>query len=252
MIDHFAPERMVLVGVNVANDELSKWAMRSFVDYNAIPLKEREEHAAVYTGGSAMAECDSPFCHLAIGLEGAAFGSSEMLSVTLLQTLLGGGSAAVPAVGSGGGRLAKQILSQSPYVESIAAFNTTYSDSGLFGVYAVCEPGHAGDVGAVVAQCLSGTTSISEEELTKAKAQLKGNLSRQVDSTHALMSDIGTQVLLSGKYGSASDMSALIDGISASDVTSAAQKLLASKPTVVAVGDTHAVPHISAIAASLA
>merc|ERR1719439_260950 len=43
MLDHFAPERMVLVGVNVAHDELSKWAMRSFADYNAIPMKARTE-----------------------------------------------------------------------------------------------------------------------------------------------------------------------------------------------------------------
>merc|ERR1712137_572813 len=41
MLDHFAPERMVLVGVNVAHSDLSKWAMRSFVDYNAIPMKSR-------------------------------------------------------------------------------------------------------------------------------------------------------------------------------------------------------------------
>jgi processing peptidase subunit alpha len=51
MLDHFAPERMTLVGVNVAHSELSKWAMRSFADYNAIPLKKREDAKAQYTGG---------------------------------------------------------------------------------------------------------------------------------------------------------------------------------------------------------
>merc|ERR1719281_2048808 len=66
MLDHFAPERMVLVGVNVAHDELSKWAMRSFVDYNAIPLKQRPETKASYTGGDLRLEGASPFCHLAI------------------------------------------------------------------------------------------------------------------------------------------------------------------------------------------
>merc|ERR1719326_850002 len=50
MLDHFAPERMVLVGVNVAPEELSKWAMRSFADYNAIPNTKREAPAAAYTG----------------------------------------------------------------------------------------------------------------------------------------------------------------------------------------------------------
>merc|ERR1719253_981205 len=53
MLEHFAPERMVLVGVNVEHAELSKWAMRSFADYNAIPMKERTAAKAQYTGGDA-------------------------------------------------------------------------------------------------------------------------------------------------------------------------------------------------------
>jgi len=250
MMDHFAPERMVLVGVNVSNEELSKWAMRSFVDYNAIPLKERTVKAAEYTGGSAMVDADSPFCHLAIGFESSAYGD-KTLAMTLLQALLGSGSASAPST-SGAGRLTKQILKQSPYVESIAAFNTTYSDTGLFGAYAVCEPSHAGDVAAAMASSLVGLTNVSEAELTNAKAQLKGNLARQVDNNQDLMADIGTQMLLNGKYGSVSDLSSKIDAISASDVASAAQALLRSKPTLVAYGDTHAVPHISTVAAALA
>jgi len=251
MMDHFAPERMVLVGVNVANSELSKWAMRSFVDYNAIPLKAREETASTYTGGSVMVDNDSPFCHLAIGLESAAWGSSDLGAVTLLQTLLGGGSTAVKTLGASGGRLSNQVLKQSPYVESVAAFNTTHSDSGLFGVYAVCEPNHAGDVAASITTCLAGLTNVNDVELANAKARFKGNLMRQADDSHALMQDIGTQILLSGKYCSASELASVIDGVTAGDVAAAARKLLSSKPTVVAVGDTHAVPHYDVIEASL-
>jgi len=251
MLDHFAPENMVLVGVNVANSELSKWAMRSFVDYNAIPFKARDAPAATYTGGSAMVDGATPFCHLAIGLESAAWGSSELGAVTLLQTLLGGGNTSSTSLGAGGGRLVNQVLKQSPYVESVAAFNTVYSDSGLFGVYAVCEPDHAGDVAASVGAVLAGLTDVSEAELAKAKAQFKGNLLRQADDAHAVMQDMGTQVLLSGKYSSASELSSVIDGVSADDVAAAAQKLLSSKPTMVAYGATHAVPHLDTIEASL-
>merc|ERR1719203_1732463 len=51
MLDHFAPERMTLVGVNVTHSELAKWTMRAFADYNAIPMKPRERASAAYTGG---------------------------------------------------------------------------------------------------------------------------------------------------------------------------------------------------------
>merc|ERR1719277_2536080 len=83
MLDHFAPERMVLVGVNVAHSELSKWAMRSFADYNAIPLKKREEAKAVYTGGDLRMEGSAPFCHVAIALESTPWGQKELAPVTL-------------------------------------------------------------------------------------------------------------------------------------------------------------------------
>ncbi len=53
MLDNFAPARQILVGVNVDHDELSKWAMRSYVDYNPIPLKERSTAAPQYTGGES-------------------------------------------------------------------------------------------------------------------------------------------------------------------------------------------------------
>merc|ERR1712217_469875 len=74
MLDHFAPERMVLVGVNVNHSELAKWAMRSFADYNAIPLKARPDTPATYTGGDVRVEGASPYCHLAVGLESVAWG----------------------------------------------------------------------------------------------------------------------------------------------------------------------------------
>merc|ERR1712127_723271 len=56
ILDHFAPERMALVGVNVSHSELTKWAMRSFADYNAIPMKKRDAAKAAYTGGDLRLE----------------------------------------------------------------------------------------------------------------------------------------------------------------------------------------------------
>mmetsp|Transcript_61749 Transcript_61749/g.147317 ORF Transcript_61749/g.147317 Transcript_61749/m.147317 type:complete len:530 (-) Transcript_61749:126-1715(-) len=253
MMDHFAPERMVLVGVNVSQEELSKWAMRSFVDYNAIPLKKREEVKASYTGGSIFLDGSSPYCHLAVGLESVGWGSPDLPAVTLLQTLLGGGSTVSTAPGSGAtSRLSKQILKQSPYVESCSAFSTTYTDSGIFGLYGVSQPAQAGDMAMAMVKSITGLGSISADELSSAKGMLKGKLLRQVDDNFTLMQDIGTQVLLSGRYATVQDFAKAIDAVSADQVAAAAKKLLSSKPTVVAYGDTHAVPHYSKIEAALA
>merc|ERR1712107_848860 len=113
LLDHFAPERMGLVGVNVDVADLSKWAMRSFVDYNAIPMKERAGTPANYTGGDIRVDGPGNLCHVAIALESTALGQSDSAAVAVLQTLLGGGSAGNANVG--GGSLSRHHESESVY-----------------------------------------------------------------------------------------------------------------------------------------
>merc|ERR1712151_124666 len=246
------PERMVLVGVNVAPEELSKWAMRSFADYNAIPMTKRDAPAATYTGGSLMIDGPSPFCHGAIGLESIPWGQAELAPVAILQTLLGSASAISSSIGGGSlSRLNTQIIRQNPFVESCAAFNTSYSDSGLFGVYGVSHPDKAGEMATGMLKALSGLTTITTQELAAAKAVLKTKMLRQVDDDAALMKDIGQQMLTSGRYSSVADFAKAIDGVTESAVSSAATSILASKPTIAAYGDTHTVPHMSAVVAML-
>merc|ERR1719162_2810698 len=117
MLDHFAPERMTLVGVNVEHAELAKWAMRSFADYNAIPMKPRTEAKAAYTGGDLRQEGKSPFCHVALAFESAAWGQQQLAPLALLQTVLGGGSATASAPGSGVTSRLAALVQQNPAVE---------------------------------------------------------------------------------------------------------------------------------------
>eukprot|EP00932_Pfiesteria_piscicida_P005726 SRR837773.1564.p1 GENE.SRR837773.1564~~SRR837773.1564.p1 ORF type:complete len:230 (+),score=93.59 SRR837773.1564:2-691(+) len=226
--------------------------MRSFADYNAIPMKKREEVKAQYTGGDLRLEGPSSYCHVALALQSASWGSQDLAATTVLQAILGGGRAASGTPGSGiTSRLSTQVLKQSAHVESVSAFNTAYSDSGLFGVYGVCQPDKAGEMCSAIAKSISGLTSVSKDELSRAKAMLKGRLLRELDDDSVLLKDIGSQVLHTGRYGSASDLCKAVDGVSEADVTAAAKKLLSSRPTVAAYGDTHTVPHYSAVEAAL-
>jgi len=248
MLDHFAPERMVLVGVNVDAAELSKWAMRSFVDYNAIPMKEREEAAAAYTGGDLRMDTASPFCHMGIVLESAALGSDDLAAVAVLKTLLGGGSASSRTVGGGSlSRLSRQVVKQNPHVHTCMGVSGAYSDTGLFGVYSACHADKAGEVAEAVIGALTGLTSISDAELAGAKAVLKGKVLRGMDNDAALMKDIGQQLLHTGTYQSPEAFSRAIDEVTVDSATGAARKMLSSAPTVVACGDTHTVPHYAAV-----
>ncbi|CAK8997760.1 unnamed protein product [Durusdinium trenchii] len=252
LLDHFAPERMVFVGVNVQHAELTKWVMRSFADYNAIPMKKREDTKATYTGGDMRMEGKSPYCHLALGLQSCAFGHAELAPVALIQELLGGGAAATSTIGSGvTSRLSTQVVKQSPFVESCMAFNTSYADSGLFGVYGVGQAEKAGDMAMAMATALKGAGSVTKDELAKAKAMLKGKMLRQADNDSELMQDMGQQLLLTGKYGSAAEFTKIIDAVTEAEVADCAKKMLGSKLSVAAFGDIHAVPAYATIEGAL-
>merc|ERR1712151_439752 len=252
LLDHFAPERMVLVGVNVDVADLSKWAMRSFGDYNAIPMKERADGKANYTGGDIRVDGPGNLCHVAIALESTALGQSDSAAVAVLQTLLGGGSAGNANVGGGSlSRVSRTIVKQNPHVHSCIGFNKSYSDTGLFGIYGACQAEAAGGLATQMVETLSGLKSISEAELSGAKAVLKGKLLRQLDNDAALLKDIGQQLLHTGAYQSPEAFAQSIDEVTIESVTAAAAKILSSNPTVIACGDTHALPHHSYVAAAL-
>jgi len=251
MLDHFAPERMVLAGVNVEHSELTKWAMRSFADYNAIPMKARSDAKAVYTGGDLRLEGNSPFCHLVLAFETASFSSGNLAPLEVVKTILGSGSAVVNSPGSGVTSRLATLVQQSPAVESCAAFNEYYSDAGLFGVYGVSQPEKAGEMCTAIVKSLAGCATISKDELAIAKSRCKGNLMREMDDDAGLLQNMASQIMNVGKYHSPADVIAAIDAVTEADVANAAKAILASKPTLAAYGDTHTVPHYAAVEAAL-
>merc|ERR1711953_1440345 len=134
---------------------------------------------------------------------------------------------------------------------SCIGFNRSYSDSGLFGIYGACQAEAAGGLATQMIETLSGLKTISEAELDAAKAVLKGKLLRQLDNDAALLKDIGQQLLHTGAYRSPQAFSQSVDDVTIESVTAAAAKILSSNPTVIACGDTHALPHHSYVAAAL-
>merc|ERR1712100_669950 len=109
----------------------------------------------------------------------------------------------------------------------------------------------AGADGAALANGVSaglkGLTSLTDEEVTRAKAVAKGNLFRSMDNDATLMTDIGQQLLTTGEYCAPSQFAALVDAVTAESATSTASKMMSSAPTVAAYGDNHALPHYDVV-----
>ncbi len=87
------------------------------------------------------------------------------------------------------GRHATSSLTQTVAVEGLAdaymSFNTNYHDTGLFGVYGVTDRARCEDFAWAVLHAVTKLCyEVNEDEVARAKNQLKASLMFFQDSTH--------------------------------------------------------------------
>jgi processing peptidase subunit alpha len=253
IIENCAPERMTMVGVNVDHEEFCKWIMRAFVDFNAVPLVKRETAVPKYTGGmSLQPSTASAVTNLAIGFHHpGGWNSADSIAVGVYQALLGGCASGCGAIsGTAGSKLTKDVLSM-PGVQSCMSFNQQYSDSGLFGVYGCVAPNAAPEYIEKVSAALS-PSSITADDVKRAKATLKTQASMGTDRALDMCDDIGRQMIMGGHALGNKEIAAKIDAVTDAQVKAVASLAAKCKPTVVAYGQTAYVPHFDDICATLA
>jgi len=190
----------------------------------------------------------------ALAFEGASYSSPEFAPLLVLGKILGGGKHI--KYGSGVSVLAKAVA-KFGHGTTLSAFNISYSDSGLFGVYVESSADKLNSaVETGVAELKKTATAISAEDLARGKAQAQFTVASSYESNAGAIDNIALQA--SGSYKSSADLVAAIEKVTAADVSAAAKKvclsfldvkikskislflplqLFKSKPSAVAYGD---------------
>lgn len=144
------------------------------------PTLEHINAPAHYTGGfvtlppqpGTTYEQPVNFNHVHLAFEGLPVGSEDIYALATLNTLLGGGGS-FSAGGPGKGmysRLYTNVLNQHAWVENCIAFNHSYTDSGLFGISAQCNPGQTSAMLDVMCQQLRSLTLVKETSFSASTA----------------------------------------------------------------------------------
>merc|ERR1712166_1628112 len=79
---------------------------------------------------------------------------------------------------------------------------------------------------------------VSDEELSRAKNQLKSQVLISLESRFTMSEDLGRQLLTYGHCLTAQEMCERIDDVSAEHIQQIAAKVLESQPSVAAFGET--------------
>jgi len=259
------PERMVIAGIGVDHDQLVESVQRHFVDtapsWRTDSRVVSDQSVAQYTGGLDTLEKDMSnvslgptpmpeLGHLVIGLESVGHHHEDFIPFCVLNMMMGGGGS-FSAGGPGKGmytRLYTRVLNRYHWMYSATAYNHAYNDSGIFCIIASCHPQQLQELTQVLLrEFVAITGDITEEELQRAKTQLKSMLLMNLESRPVIFEDCARQVLSVGHRRRPEHFISLIDKVSRDDINRIGRKMLDTKAAVAAIGSLKKLPSYSDI-----
>ena len=134
-------------------------------------------------------------------------------------------------------RLFQHVREREGLAYSIYAFYDFFFDTGVFGVYAGMDASRVQKVLSMILSELHSlvSTSVSEEELTRIKSQLKGNLMLGLESTSNRMMRLAKLEMYLKEYSTLDETIADIDRVTAEEIQGIAQDLFDSQKLVVTI-----------------
>lgn len=240
---HYGAPGMVLSAAGrIEHDRLVDMAFKAFghLSSEVPPAPE----TAVYKGGDFREARDLEQMHFVLGFDGVGVHDPDFYAHSVLSTLLGGGMSS---------RLFQEVREKRGLVYSIYTFTGGYHDGGLFGVYAGTGEDEVAELVPVICDELAKVgEDVTEDEVARARAQLKAGTLMALESTMSRCEQLGQQLLIYDRPIPVEEIVRKIDGVDRETVIAAAKRLRASPPTVAALGPIDRLESYDRIAARLA
>jgi len=244
MGQHYRAESMVLVGAGgIEHGALVGLAAEMFGELK--PETAREREPARYVGGDMRDARDLEQVHFALGFPCVSFTDPDFHAVQVYSTLLGGGMSS---------RLFQEVREKRGLAYSIFSYANAYLDSGMFSVYAGTGEEEIAELVPVIAEeLLKVTVKVDEEEVARARAQLKAGLLMSLESSSSRSEQLGRQMLIFGRPLPTDELIAKIDAVDAAAICRVAARIIgAGKPSVAALGPIGRLENYDRIAARFA
>lgn len=191
-----------------------------------------------FTGSEIRFRDDSlPLAHVAIAVEGCGWTNQDNVPLMVANTLIGAWDRSQGGGVNNASKLAR-ASAESGLCHSFQSFNTCYKDTGLWGIYFVCDPMKCNQMMYNVQnEWMRLCTIMPDSEIERAKNLLKTNLLLQLDGTTPICEDIGRQQLCYNRRIPLHELEKRIDSVTAQNVRDVATKYIYDHcPAVAAVG----------------
>ncbi len=241
--EHYRTPRMVVAAAgNIEHDQLVGQAEQVFGELQS--GGDTASPSAVYNGGEYREVRDLEQIHMVVGFRGAPIGTPEFYTMSVLSNLFGGGMSS---------RLFQEIREERGLVYSIDTFMSAFVDTGLFGVYAGTGTEQIGELIPALCDQITGLAdSLRDDEVMRARAQLKSSLLMALESTGARCEQVAQHLLIFGRVIPIEEMVARIDAIDAGKIGALARQIFSKPPVLAAVGPLDNLEPFDAITRRLA
>ena len=243
MAAHYRGDSMVVAAAgHVDHGAVVKLVERAF---GALERpREAGFEKAVYGGGAHHSDRPLEQLHIALGLPSLAFDDPDYYALQVFSTILGGGMSS---------RLFQEVRENRGLAYSVYSFASSHADAGLFGIYAGTGPEQAGQLMPVIAGELAKLADAPlDDEVARARAQLKAGLMMSLESTSSRIEQLGRQMLIFDRIVPVEEMVAKVEAIDTQAVRRVARHTRAGRLTLATVGPRGGLADYEALAALFA
>ena len=156
--------------------------------------------------------------HLCIGGPGIPRGDDRRYALRVLDTILGGSTSS---------RLFQEVREKRGLAYAVFSYSSHYLDSGQVAVYVGTRPDNVAEAMKVIGDELGRlhAEGVSEEELERARENVKGRTVLSMESTLSRMNRLGSSVLMDVPLLSVDEVLAAFDAVTLDDVMGLAREL---------------------------
>ncbi len=221
-VDHDA-----LVAIVVDSLESAGWDLST----PAAPVARRSLAAVPIHRGSPLTIVNRPLeqVNMLIGMPGIVAADERRVTMSVLNSILGGGMSS---------RLFQEVREKRGLAYSVYSYAASYSDAGVFGLYAGCSPAKSGQVAELLLGELHRLAEhgVSAEEMRRASGQLSGASALALEDSDTRMSRLGRSEITTGEFVDLDDALRRLALVGADDVRDLAADLASGPLSLVAVG----------------
>ena len=195
------------------------------------PVARRDATPGLIEQGSPLVIVNRPIeqANIIVGVQGLAATDDRRATLSVMNAIFGGGMSS---------RVFQEIREKRGLAYSVYSFAPSYSDAGLYGIYAGCSPAKAPQVAELMFGEFArlGENGVTDEELARAVGQLSGASALALEDSDTRMSRLGRSEITLGEFADLDEALRRLSLVTSDGVRDLAAELAARPVSIAAVG----------------